>query len=99
MSVLGRYKQQSIENLKRLLDLDDWLEDSEEVSDVDVVISPTTDPPLAVNTVIDDSGKKFAYFVSGGVDGETYTVQFRSTTQLQLRADEIEIEIEDTLNG
>lgn len=96
MSILGRYKQQPGEKLKRLIDLKDWLETAEVITGIDVTVSPVTDPPLLVPVVLVDSGgKKFAYFVTGGVDGETYVVTFTETTQTQIREDEVEIEVEE----
>lgn len=95
MSILGRYKQQPGEKLKRLIDLKDWLETAEVISIVAVNVTPVTDPPLMVPTVlIDSGGKKFAYYVTGGLDGETYTITFTETTQTQIREDEVEIEVE-----
>lgn len=96
MSILGRYRQQPGENLKRLIEYKDWLESSEEIEDVDVAVTPVTDPPLVVDPIlIDSGGKKFAYYTSGGVDGNTYMIEFSVQTQTQTREDEVEIEVEE----
>lgn len=94
--LLGRYTQQPGEKLKRILDYASWLESSETITGVTAAIDNTTEPALLVPLiVIDPAGKKFAYYVSEGADGETYTVTFTVTTQTQIRKDEIEIEVED----
>jgi hypothetical protein len=97
MSVLGRYKQQPGEKRKRGIDYESFLETNEEISTVTAAVSPTTDDPLLVSTiVIDPDGKNFAYFVEGGEDATDYTVTFTVTTSLgQRREDEVEFEIEE----
>lgn len=95
--LLGRYNQQPGERIKRILDYTKWLESDEEIQTVTpVVVTPETDDPLTVPTVtIDPGGKKFAYYVEGGEDGETYMIEFTVNTQTQRREDEIEIEVEE----
>lgn len=94
--LLNRYKQQPRDNLKRIIDLTRWLEDSEIITEVDVEVSPETETPLVCDPIaIDPAGKKFAYFITGGEDGQTYTVTFLTTTQQQTREDEIEIDVEE----
>lgn len=94
--LLGRYKQQPGERLKRIIDLTQWLESSETILTVVPSISPVTDTPfVCTSVVIDPAGKKFAYYLTGGEDGETYEVTFTSTTQTQVREDEVEIDVEE----
>lgn len=94
--LLGRYTQQPGERLKRLLDYTQWLETSELIQLVSVVITPATDVPLVVTSVVvDPAGKKFAYYTAGGEDGETYEIKFSVTTQTQLKQDEVEIDVEE----
>lgn len=95
--MLGRYKQQPGENLKRIIDLDDWLEEDETITDVEVKdITPVTEAPFTCPSVIvDPDGKKFAYYLTGGEDGETYKVEFTITTQTQTAEYEIEIDVEE----
>ena len=97
MALLNRYRQQPGENLKRLIDYTDWLEEDEVIVTVDVTISPTTDTPLVVDSaLIDDEGKKFAYYTSGGEDGTDYTITFAlATNAAQVREDEVEIDVEE----
>lgn len=100
MSVLGRYRQQPRENLKRIIDYKAWLESSEEIEGVTAEVTPVTDTPLVVDPIlIDSGGKKFAYWTSGGEDGITYTIEFSVTTQTQTREDEVEIEVEEVNNN
>lgn len=92
--LLGRYKQQPGERIKRIIDLDAWLEATEEIESVSVSVSPSGG--LTVPTVtIDPAARKFAYYATGGTDGETYVATFTITTQTQVREDEIEIEVEE----
>lgn len=94
--LLGRYKQQPGERLKRILDYTQWLETTELITNVTTEIDNETNTPFEVSsTVIDPGGKKFAYYLQGGEDGETYKVTFTVTTQAQVRQDEIEIDVED----
>lgn len=98
MSILGRYKQQPGEKRKRGIDYTEFLEDGETVSTVTAAVTPVTSPVFAVsNIVIDPDGKKFAYFVEGGLTNNTYMVELTVTTSLgQILEDEIEIEVEET---
>ena len=95
--LLGRYTQQPGELLKRIIDLTSWLEAGEEIQTVVVkAITPVTDPPFECPTiVVDPAKKKFAHFTTGGVTDYTYTVEFRITTQTQVREDEIEFDVEE----
>jgi hypothetical protein len=81
--IINRYKQQSTETRQRGVDFTLFCTPGEVLkpTGIEVVaISPTTTPPLAVsNLLIDPDGQKFAYDVSGGVDGTEYLVQFRAT--------------------
>ncbi len=99
--LLARYKQQPGERLKKIIDLTKWLEESEEIESVTVkAVTPTTTTPFEVSSiVIDPDGKKFAYWITGGEDGETYTVEFTISTQTQVREDEIEVDVEEISNG
>lgn len=94
--LLGRYKQQPGDHLKRIIDLDEWLEDDEEIGTVTVEVTPaTTSPFQCTSIVIDPNARKFAYWLTGGEDGETYKVEFTITTQTQVREDEIEVDVEE----
>ena len=95
---LGRYQQQPGETIKRIIDLTDWLETDETITDLEVTVTPDNDPGLeCTSAVVDPGGKKFAYWlaVDDDADDATYTVEFKTTTQTQVREDEIEIEVEE----
>ena len=99
MSILGRYKQQPGEKRKRGVDYTEFLEAGELVILVVPVVTPVTSPVFVVSTiVIDGAGKKFAYFIEGGVTGNTYLLELTVTTSLgQILEDEIEFEVEETV--
>jgi hypothetical protein len=95
---LGRYQQQPGEKIKRIVDLTQWLEADETITDLEVRVSPDNDPGLeCTSAVVDPGGKKFAYWLEADEDGDdaTYVVEFSTTTQTQIREDEIEIEVEE----
>lgn len=80
-TLLGRYVQQPNENRRRLVNAAKWLDDGETITSVTVSISNTTSPAFEVDQiVIGPDGDKFAYYASGGVDGEEYTATFTITT-------------------
>lgn len=95
--MLGRYKQQPGERRKRGIDYDDFLEDDELLTDAEVEVTPTTDPPFVINgVVIDPAGKEMAYYAGGGVDGQTYLVEFTfSTNAGQTKQDTVEFDVEE----
>lgn len=90
-SKLGRVVQQPNENKRRLLNYSRWLEEGERITDVSVVVTPTTDTPFEVDSiVIGPDADRFAYYAHGGEDGEDYTATFTITTSVgQTREDEV----------
>jgi hypothetical protein len=96
--ILGRYRQQPGERRKRGIDYTDFLESAEEVTNVTVEISPTTDDPfLITNIAIDpEHGKEWVYFAQGGQNGVTYAALFTVTTNGgQIKQDTVEFDIEE----
>lgn len=95
--ILGRYRQQPGERRKRGIDYTDFLEAGEILTNATAAISPTTDTPLVVDgIVIDPDGSEFAYFVSGGEHGVSYSVEFTLTTNGgQTKKDTVEFDIEE----
>lgn len=96
--LLGRYRQQPGDKLKRVVDYTHWLEPGETILSVVVKsITPATDNPLLCPMVIVDpaANRKFAYYLTGGESGISYTVTFTVTTQTQIREDEIEVDVEE----
>jgi len=95
MSLLGRYTQQPGEKRKRGIDYTRFLESGETLSTVTALVTPVTAPTLDVpSIVIGPDGKKFAYFIEGGLEPTTYLVEFTVTTSLgQILEDEVEMTI------
>jgi hypothetical protein len=93
--------QQPNERIRRLFKLDQWLEEGERVLTVTAAIDNDTDTPLVVDDiVIGPDSDRFAYYVSGGEDGEDYVVTFTITTSVgQTREDEMLIGIREITRG
>lgn len=97
----GRMVQQPGENLRRLINYTRWMETGEFITEVETEVDNVTSPAFVIsNVVIDPDGQKIAYYASGGVDGEDYTVTFRVTTSVgQTREDEILFGVREVLRG
>jgi len=100
-AIAGRF-QQTISEVKRYsLDYTLQLATGEQVTGVAVAItSPTgapVSPALVVNNVaITPDGTKVTFFVSGGVDLNSYEVQFLATTSLtQIFEDVVQFDLVD----
>lgn len=90
-TLLGRYVQQPSENRRRLVNAAKWLDTGETITGVSVSVDNTTSPVFTIDQiVIGPDGDKFAYYASGGVDGEEYTATFTITTSAD---QELEVEI------
>lgn len=92
--IINRYKQQPQDNRQRGVDYTFFLVPGETIQTLAVTgISaqgvpqastvPLVTPLVVSNLLLDPSGLKFAYSVSGGQNGVEYTVQFTTTTQIQ----------------
>ena len=97
----GRIVQQPNERIRRLFKLDQWLEEGERVLTVTAAIDNDTDTPLVVDDiVIGPDSDRFAYYISGGEDGEDYVVTFTITTSVQqVREDELLIGVREIQQG
>jgi hypothetical protein len=96
--MLGRYRQQPGELRKRGIDYDDFLEEDEEVTEVEVAITPVTVIPFLVSNIVIDpeGGREWVYFSEGGEVGITYAVLFTvHTNGGQRKQDTIEFDIEE----
>lgn len=97
----GRVVQQPGERIRRLFRLDQWLEEGERILTVTAAVDNDTDTPLVVDgIVIGPDSDRFAYYVSGGEDGEDYVVTFTITTSIgQTREDELLIGVREIARG
>lgn len=97
----GRVVQQPGERIRRLFRLDQWLEEGERILTVTAAVDNDTDTPLVVDDiVIGPDSDRFAYYVSGGEDGEDYVVTFTITTSIgQTREDELLIGVREIARG
>lgn len=97
----GRVVQQPGERIRRLFKLDQWLEEGERILTVTAAVDNDTDTPLVVDgIVIGPDSDRFAYYVSGGEDGEDYVVTFTITTSIgQTREDELLIGVREIARG
>jgi len=100
-SKLGRILQQPGEVIRRLVKYDRWLEEGERITDVAVSVLPVTVPPFVVDQiVIGPDADRFAYYASGGVDGEDYTATVTITTSIaQVREDELLFGVKEIVRG
>lgn len=97
----GRVIQQPSERLRRLFKLAEWLEEGERVVTVTAAVDNITDVPLVVDDiVIGPDYDRFAYYVSGGEDGEDYVITFTVTTSVgQTREDELLLGVREITRG
>lgn len=96
--MLGRYQQQPGERRKRGVDYTDFLEESEEVTNVTATVTPETDTPFVISSIAIDpeEGKEWIYYAEGGEHGETYSVLFTVTTNAgQRKQDTVEFDVEN----
>lgn len=98
---MGRLVQQPNESIRRLAKYDRWLEEGERITNVEVSISPVTTPPFVIDQiVIGPDSDRFAYYASGGVDGEDYTASVAVTTSVnQTREDELLFGVKEISRG
>ncbi len=82
MTVTAGAFQQSEEETKRYtLDYSPWLDTAELLKRVDFTVTPETQPPLEVVTSAILAGNtEIVFFVAGGVDRVTYTLEVIATT-------------------
>lgn len=97
-SLAGRYVQSANADKRRLINASNWLETGEIITSVEVAVSPSG---LTVDRiVIGPDGDRFAYYATGGTEGEEYTATFTITTSTgQVREDEVQIAIVEVRRG
>jgi hypothetical protein len=92
--IINRYLQEPTDNRQRGVDYHFFLVPGETIQTLAVTgisaqgvlqvdTNPLVTPLVITNLLLDPSGTKFAYNVSGGQDGIEYEVQFTTTTQIQ----------------
>lgn len=79
----AQFTQSPDDNLRYIVDYDSWLGETETILNVTVVSDTLTSPPIAIAAIgIDTGGRQIEFFLTGGVDGEKYTVIVTITTSL-----------------
>lgn len=93
MSTNTAFQQRAVEKKRYIMDYHCWVEESEELSDFAVVVSPTTDPPLVASGAY-YADLKIGVFIGGGKVGQIYLVSFIATTSLgQIKRDDLQMRI------
>lgn len=85
--ISAKFKQSPSERKRYVSDFTLDLDDGETITGVVTSVTSTTDAPvspaLVCNSVmVAPSGTQFIYYISGGVDANTYMVDFEVTTSL-----------------
>jgi len=94
--IVKTFQKYTVDRRKLQLDYTCWLEDTETLTDTQVVIVPyTVDAPLAITTGYTDvTNKKIAMFAAGGVANTNYTVSMIvRTSDGQTKRDDIGIRV------
>lgn len=72
---LGKYFKTPSDRKRYTIDYSDWLDVGELVESVTFGVTPVDAPPLVVDGVSIDPGKRsIVFYASGGVEGGAYTV-------------------------
>lgn len=80
-TLYGRFVQRPDETRRRLVNCAKWLDEGETITSVSVEIDNTTSPAFVVDQIVlGPDSDKFAYYASGGVDGEEYEATFTINT-------------------
>jgi hypothetical protein len=91
-STIKMYRKSVVERRRLYLDYSCWLEESEELTDFQVIIYPyTEETPLSVTAgYTDATNKKLSMFVAGGKSNTDYTIQMVVSTDAgQVKRDDI----------
>ena len=100
-SLAGRYVQSAGAERRRLIKADQWLESGERITAVTVALDNVTEPAFLIDRiVIGPDSDRFAYYASGGVEGEEYTATFTITTSAgQTLEVEVQVAIVEVRRG
>ena len=92
--IVKTFQKAPVEKRRLYLDYDCWLEDTEQLTSFQTVITPNTvEAPLLTSVgYVDVSQRKLVMFVQGGVNNTNYVVQMvTGTDEGQIRRDDIGI--------
>ena len=92
--LLGKFTKEPADRKRYAIDYQDWLEQPEIITNIDVQI-PQGGVSFFVDSIVTDELKKQVFlYVSGGEDGETYDVIVTiDTTASQIKQDYIQFDI------
>lgn len=95
--LIGRFKIQPREVHRINVGYSKWLADGETLSLISTEVSPTTETPFEIASVVMDvDSKGIAMLLGGGEDGEIYKITvLATTTQGQVKEDEIEFHVQE----
>lgn len=96
MSILKTFTKSAVERLRLYIDYSCWLEDTEKLTDFQVVVSPLTSAaPLSADVAfVDVTNKKLSFFAGAGVGNTTYTIQMIVRTDAgQIKRDDIGLRV------
>ena len=86
------YRKAVVERRRFYLDYSCWLQEDEELTDIQITVMPyTSDAPIVVSSGYSDAtNKKLVMFVAGGVGNTRYTLQTVVRTDAgQVKRDDI----------
>lgn len=95
---IAKYVKAATDRKRYQIDYTEWLDTGEQVSSVAFTVPINTTPPLVVDDImVLPTGLGVQYYVSGGVDGNTYRVLADLTTNQgpQLKLDEIFVTVRE----
>jgi hypothetical protein len=99
-SLIGRYTQSAGADRRRLVLANSWLETGETITSVTASVDNSAGGFAIDRIVVGPDGDRFAYYASGGTEGEEYVVTFTVTTSAgQTREDEVQIAVVEVRRG
>lgn len=95
-SVVKTFRKAAVERRRLYLDYSCWLEETENLVDLQVVVSPLTSAaPVAVSSAFTDAEqKKLVIYASGGVPNTDYVMSMTvRTDEGQIKKDDIGLRV------
>jgi hypothetical protein len=87
---IAKFRKVPADRKRYIIDYADWLNEAEEVTDIQMVGNVIPDAFAVDGYVISDDLKQVIFYVSGGLSGVNYDVTATITTSLgQIKQDEI----------